>query len=195
MTAWRMLVSRARLREGEQVLIWGIGGGVALAALQICKLLGAVVWAVSRSDAKLERAARMGADHLLNAVRDDVPRTVREQTGKRGVDVVVDTVGQATWARSLGALGRRGRLVTCGATTGPIVETDVRRLFWNQWSIMGSTMGNDAEFSAVIEHFAAGRLRPVIDSVFPLAEGRSAYERLASEERFGKVVLSVGTGP
>jgi NADPH:quinone reductase-like Zn-dependent oxidoreductase len=116
---------------------------------------------------------------------------VRERTGKRGVDVVLDNVGQATWGQSLVALGRRGRLVTCGATSGPVVETDVRRLFWNQWSILGSTMGNDAEFDAVVGELRAGRLLPVVDSVFPLEQGRAAFERQADPQRFGKVVVLV----
>lgn len=191
LTAWRMVVSRARVRAGEEVLIWGISGGVALAALQICKQIGARVWAVSGSDAKLDRAKALGADVLLNRNSVDVGRTIRERTGKRGVDVVVDNVGQAVWAQSLFALGRRGRLVTCGATSGPIVETDVRRLFWNQWTIMGSTMGNDAEFDAVVAELRAGRLIPPVDSVFPLDNGRAAFERLASTEHFGKVVIKV----
>ena len=191
MTAWRMLVTRARVRASDDVLIWGIGGGVALAALQICKQIGARVWAVSSSDEKLERAARLGADEVLNRNRVEVGKTIRERTGKRGVTVVVDNVGQATWAQSLIALGRRGRLVTCGATSGPIVETDVRRLFWNQWSILGSTMGNDAEFEAVVGELRAGRLLPPIDRVFPLTEGRAAFERLESGLQFGKVVITI----
>ena len=191
LTAWRMLVTRARVSANDDVLIWGISGGVALAALQICKQIGARVWAVSSSDEKLERAAGLGADELLNRNRVEVGKTVRERTGKRGVTVVVDNVGQATWAQSLIALGRRGRLVTCGATTGPNVETDVRRLFWNQWSILGSTMGNDAEFDAVVGELRAGRLLPPIDSVYPLANGRGAFERLASGEQFGKVVITL----
>jgi NADPH:quinone reductase-like Zn-dependent oxidoreductase len=191
LTAWRMIVSRARVKAGEDVLIWGIGGGVALAALQICKQIGARVWAVSSSDEKLERAAAMGADELVNRTRVDVGKTVRERTAKRGVDVVLDNVGKASWTQSLIALGRRGRLVTCGATSGPMVETDVRRLFWNQWSIMGSTMGNDAEFDAVVAEFCAGRLTPVVDSVFALDQGRAAFERLADPSRFGKIVVRV----
>jgi len=189
LTAWRMIVSRARVMAGENVLIWGIGGGVAIAALQICKLLGARVWAVSSSKAKLERAAALGADELLDRTEGDVARAIRDRTGKRGVDVVVDNVGQATWKQSLGALGRRGRLVTCGATSGPIVETDVRRLFWNQWSILGSTMGNDAELDEIVGELRGGRLRPVVDSVFDLADGRAAFERLESARQFGKVVV------
>ena len=191
LTAWRLMVTRARVRAGEDVLIWGIGGGVALAALQICKAIGARVWVTSSSDAKLARARALGADVTLDHTRDDVPRLVRERTGKRGMDVVLDNVGEATWQRSLLALGRRGRLVTCGGTTGPMVTTDVRRLFWNQWSIMGSTMGSDAEFDAVTAELRAGRLRPPVDSVWPIEEGRRAYERLASGEHFGKVVLRV----
>lgn len=191
LTAWRMLVSRAQVQPNEEVLIWGIGGGVALAALQICKQLGARVWAVSGSDEKLRMAREMGADETLNRNEVDVGRVVRERTGKRGVDVVVDNVGQATWAQSLHALGRRGRLVTCGATSGPIVETDVRRLFWNQWSILGSTMGNDAEFDAVVDELRNGRLMPRVDSVFRLEDGRAAFERLESAQQFGKVVVRV----
>lgn len=191
LTAWRMIVSRARVGAGENVLIWGIGGGVALAALQICKQIGARVWAVSSSNDKLRRAADMGADELLNRDEVDVAAVIRDRTAKRGVDVVIDNVGAATWNQSLRALGRRGRLVTCGATSGPIVETDLRRLFWNQWTISGSTMGNDAEFDAVVNELRAGRLVPVVDSVFPLAEGRAAFERLQSGQQFGKVVVRV----
>ena len=191
LTAWRMLVTRAQLRAGEDVLIWGIGGGVALQALQIAKQRGARVWVTSGSDEKLARARALGADETLNHRTQDVVREIRGRTAKRGMDVVVDSVGEATWARSLGVLGRRGRLVTCGGTSGPLVETDVRRLFWNQWSILGSTMGNDREFDAVAAELAAGRLLPVVDTVLPLAEGRAAFARVGEGEQFGKVVLQV----
>jgi len=194
LTAWRMIVTRAAVREGDLVLIWGIGGGVALAALQIAKLHGARVWVTSGSDAKLEQALGLGADAAFNHRTQDVAREVRARTGKRGADVVVDTVGQATWAQSLLALGKRGRLVTCGATSGPMVETDVRRLFWNQWSILGSTMGNDREFDAMLRAFERGHLSPVIDAVFPLTDGKAAYARLGSSEHLGKVVVQVGAG-
>ena len=191
-TAWRMVVTRARVRPGEQVLIQGIGGGVALAALQICKSIGARVWVTSRSEAKLERARELGADEIVHATGGiDVGREIRSRTNKRGVDVVVDSVGKATWTPSLGALARGGRLVTCGATSGPMVETDVRRLFWNQWSILGSTMGNDAEFDAIAGELASGRLHPPVDHVYPLADGRAAFERLATAEQFGKIVLTI----
>jgi len=191
LTAWRMVMTRARIQSGDDVLIWGIGGGVALAALQICKQIGAHVWVVSSSDEKLRRAKELGADELLNRDGVDVAAVIRERTGKRGVDVVIDNVGAATWNQSLRALGRRGRLVTCGATSGPIVETDVRRLFWNQWTISGSTMGNDAEFDAIVAELRAGRLMPVVDSVFALSDGRAAFERLQSGQQFGKVVVRV----
>lgn len=191
LTAWRMLRTRAQLQPGERVLIWGIGGGVALAALKICKQVGAEVWVASRDDEKLGRARQLGADHAINSRTDDVPAVIRAATKKAGVDVVVDTVGQATWTRSLQSLGRRGRLVTCGATSGPVVETDVRRLFWNQWSILGSTMGNDSEFTAVVAELKAGRLLPSVDSVWPLDDARSAFERLESGQQFGKVVLTL----
>ena len=189
LTAWRMVVSRARVGPGDEVLIWGIGGGVALAALQIAKLRGARVWVTSGSDEKLRRARELGADETINHATEDVAKVIRGKTGKRGVDVVIDNVGEATWTRSLGSLGKRGRLVTCGGTSGPMVETDVRRLFWNQWTIMGSTMGNDAEFDAMTAEFRAGRLMPVIDSVHELRDGRRAFDRLASGAQFGKVVI------
>ncbi len=191
LTAWRMCVSRAQVRAGEEVLIWGIGGGVALAALQICKSLGARVWVTSGSQEKLERARALGADELLDHSVVNVAKEIRARTGKRGVDVVVDSVGERTWEQSLGSLARAGRLVTCGGTSGPSLSMDVRKLFWNQWSILGSTMGNDAEFDAVVAELAAGRLVPPIDSVHALADGRAAFERLESGKQFGKVVVRI----
>ena len=193
LTAWRMIHTRARVRPGERVLIWGIGGGVAIAALQICKQIGAEVWVTSSDDAKLAKARGLGADHVLNTVRDDVPGIVRRETGKTGMDVVVDNVGEATWKKSLLALGKHGRLVTCGGTSGPVVETDVRRLFWNQWTILGSTMGNDREFDAIVGELREGRLLPPVDGVFPLDRGREAYAHLQSARQFGKVVIRVSS--
>ncbi|MEP6689825.1 MAG: zinc-binding dehydrogenase [Gemmatimonadaceae bacterium] len=191
LTAWRMLVTRAQVRAGEDVLVWGVGGGVAAAAVQIAKLHGARVWATSSSDDKLARASALGADVLLNHRTTDVAKEIRARTGKRGVDVVIDNVGQATWKASLGALGKGGRLVTCGGTSGPMVETDVRRMFWNQWSLMGSTMGNDRELDAIARAFTGGALVPPVDSVFALADGRAAFERLENGEQFGKIVIRV----
>ena len=191
LTAYRMLVTRARLVAGERILIWGIGGGVAIACLQLARLIGAHVTVTSGSDAKLARARELGADDTINHRGVDVGREIRTRTGKKGVDVVVDSVGEATWAQSLGALGRAGRLVTCGGTSGPMLTTDVRKLFWNQWSILGSTMGNDAEFAAIVELFSAGQLRPPVDRVYPLSEGRAAFERLQAGAQFGKIVLDI----
>jgi NADPH:quinone reductase-like Zn-dependent oxidoreductase len=191
LTAWRMVVTRARVQPGETVLIWGIGGGVAIAALQIAKRIGARVWAISSSDAKLARARDLGADEIFNHRTTDIVSAVRERTGKRGVHVVIDDVGEATWERSLRVLGRGGRLVTCGATSGPMVQTDVRKLFWHQWSILGSTMGNDRELDAIVEALGEGALVPPVDAVFPLERARDAYERLATAEQFGKIVLKL----
>jgi NADPH:quinone reductase-like Zn-dependent oxidoreductase len=191
LTAWRMVVTRARVKKTDNVLIWGIGGGVALAALEIVRTIGATAWVTSHSDEKLALARGLGAENLINYTTTDVGKEIRARTNKRGVDVVFDTVGEKTWTQSLQALGRRGRLVTCGATSGPIVQTDVRRLFWNQWDIMGSTMGNDAEFDAVTSEFHAGHLTPLVDSVFDISQGRQAFERLASGQQFGKIVVRI----
>jgi len=191
LTAWRMMITRANVGPNDEVLIWGIGGGVAQAALQIAKARGARVWVTSGSDDKLARARQLGADETLNHRTESVGKEIRARTGKRGVSLVVDSVGESTWNESLIALGRAGRLVTCGGTSGALVQTDVRRLFWNQWSILGSTMGNDAEFTTVTEELNSGRLVPVIDSVFDLEDGRGAFERMSKGEQFGKVVLRI----
>jgi NADPH:quinone reductase-like Zn-dependent oxidoreductase len=191
LTAWRMVVTRARVKKADNVLIWGIGGGVALAALEIVRTIGATAWVTSHSDDKLALARGLGAEQVINYATTDVGKEIRARTNKRGVDVVFDTVGEATWAQSLGALGRRGRLVTCGATSGPIVQMDVRRLFWNQWDIMGSTMGNESEFEAVTGEFHAGHLMPLVDSVFDISQGRQAFERLQSGQQFGKIVVRI----
>lgn len=191
LTAWRMVVTRARVRKTDNVLIWGIGGGVALAALEIVRLIGATVWVTSHSDEKLALARGLGAENFLNYTTTDVGKEIRARTNKRGVDVVFDTVGEKSWTQSLVALGKRGRLVTCGATSGPMVQMDVRRLFWNQWDIMGSTMGNDAEFDAIANEFRAGRLTPLVDSVYDISQGRQAFERLQSGHQFGKIVVRI----
>jgi NADPH:quinone reductase-like Zn-dependent oxidoreductase len=191
LTAWRMLVSRAHVRAGETVLVWGIGGGVSLAALRIAKLKGARVIVTSSSDAKLHEAQRLGADVTLNHKTQKVSQEVRAFTNKRGADIVIENVGEATWDESLRSLGRGGRLVSCGATTGPQVAFDLRRLFWYQWSLMGSTMGSDAEYREIVRLLGAGELRPIVDRVFPFAEARAAFERLERGEQMGKVVVSV----
>jgi NADPH:quinone reductase-like Zn-dependent oxidoreductase len=192
LTAWRMLVTRARLRPGETVLIWGVGGGVSLAALRIARLAGARVIVTSSSDAKLERALALGADVTLNHRSGDVSKDVRRLTERRGVDVIVENVGAATWEQSLRLLARGGRLVTCGATTGPAVSVDVRRLFWYQWDILGSTMGNAAEYREIVRLLGQGQLRPVVDSVVPFDQALRAVERLEAAEQFGKMVVEIG---
>jgi NADPH:quinone reductase-like Zn-dependent oxidoreductase len=159
--------------------------------MMIALARGARVWVTSGSDEKLARARALGAHEGYNHHTTDVAREVRTRTNKRGVDVVLDSVGEATWQKSLLALGRGGRLVTCGATSGPMVQIDVRRLFWYQWKIYGATMGNDREFDCVAEELAQGRLLPPIDAVYPLEQGRAAYERMAAAEQFGKIVLRI----
>lgn len=191
LTAWRMLTSRARLKRGETVLIWGIGGGVSLAALKIAKEVGARVIVTSSSDAKLGRARELGADETINHATSDVAKTVRALTARRGADVVVDSVGEKTWDQSLRSLARMGRLVTCGGTSGPMVSTDVRKLFWYQWSILGSTMGSEVEFQAIARLARAGRLWPEVDKIYPLSEARDAFRRLAEGAQLGKVVIEV----
>jgi NADPH:quinone reductase-like Zn-dependent oxidoreductase len=191
LTAWRLLVTRAALRPGETVLIHGIGGGVSTFALQIAKLCGASRVIVTSSSAeKRAKALEMGADDVIDS-KEDVGRKVRELTKKRGVDVVVDSVGAATWKHSLTAAAKGGRIVTPGATSGPNPEEEIRHIFWKQLSILGSTMGTDAEFSSLLAAVSAGRIVPVVDSVVPLAEGRKAYERMQSSQGLGKIVLKV----
>jgi NADPH:quinone reductase-like Zn-dependent oxidoreductase len=189
-TAYRMLVTRARLQPGEWVLIWGIGGGVATAAMSIAKALGASVVVTSSSDAKLERVVELGADATVNHATDDVVARVKEVTGG-GAHIVVDDVGEATWKRTLDAARPEGRIVVCGATTGPNPPAALHRVWWKQLSILGSTMGTPDDFRAAYDLVAAGRARPVIDRVFPLAEARAAHERLEAGEQLGKIVLTI----
>jgi len=173
------------------VLIWGIGGGVALAALQISGLLGARTIVTSGSDTKLETARKMGADVVLNHRKADVVAEVRKLTGGQGADVVVDSAGEQSWPMSLRSLRRGGRLVVCGATTGPIISLDLRRLFWHQWTILGATLGSRREYSEILELAHAGKLWPVVDQVVPLDEAQSAFERLQRGEQMGKLVIEV----
>jgi NADPH2:quinone reductase len=189
-TAYRMLVPRARLQEGEWVLIWGIGGGVATAALALAKALGAHAIVTSSSDEKLERARELGADAVVNHESGDVVAAVKEATGG-GAHVVVDDVGEATWKRTLDAVRAEGRIVVCGATTGPNPPAALHRVWWKQLSILGSTMGTPADFQGAYDLIAAGKARPVVDAVFPLAEARAAHERLEAGKQLGKIVLSI----
>jgi len=190
LTAWRMLINRGGLRPGETVLIHGIGGGVAVACLQLAKVFGARVFVTSRSEEKLRRAADLGADEVLPA-DDQVARAVRGLTGKRGADVVVDSVGQATWMQSLKAAAKGGRVLTCGATSGPKPSEEIRLIFWNQLSIIGSTMGSRRDWRQMVAAVEMHKLKPIIDMVLPLADGRSAYDRIEQAEQFAKIVLSV----
>jgi len=189
MTAWRMLLTQARLRAGEDLLIIGVGGGVSSTAVQIGKLCGARVIVTSSSDEKLARAKELGADEAINYAKEDWARAVAQKTGRRGVDVVLENVGAATWAGSIRSLAKGGRLVTCGGTSGPICETDVRLVFWKQISIIGSTMASNSEFQAVMAQLFRGRLRAIVDSVTPLRDGVAAQQKLAEGKQFGKLVL------
>ena len=190
-TAWRALIGRARLRAGESVLILGAGGGVATAAIQIARLAGAYVYAVTSSAEKERRARELGADETINYRETDFSKEIWRRTGRRGVDVVLENVGPATWKSSVRALAPGGRLVTYGATTGRMAETDLNLLFWKQASLIGSTMASYAEFAEVMRLVFAGRLRPVVDRVLPLAEGREAQRILEAGEQFGKIVLEL----
>jgi NADPH:quinone reductase-like Zn-dependent oxidoreductase len=193
LTAWRMLTTRASVQPGETVLVWGIGGGVAMAALQVARHLGARVIVTSGSDAKLVAAQRQGADAAVNHATQDVVAEVRRLTDGRGADVVVDSVGQARWPDSLRAMRRGGRLVICGATTGPMIQLDLRRLFWHQWSILGSTLGNRNEYRAIVALAHEGRLWPVVDGTVPLDRAMEAFARLERGEQTGKLVIEVAT--
>jgi len=190
-TAYRMLVTRAALREGEWVLIWGIGGGVALAAFEIARALGARTIVTSSRAEKLERARALGAEVAVDHAEDDVVQAVKEATGGHGADVVVETVGEATWDRSLAAAAPEGRVVVCGATSGHSPPARLYRVWWKQLDVLGSTMGLPSDFEGVYELVRSGRVRVHVDSVFPLAEAARAHERLESGDQFGKVVLSI----
>jgi NADPH:quinone reductase-like Zn-dependent oxidoreductase len=190
-TAYRMLVTRAGLRQGEWVLAWGIGGGVSTATLAIGKALGANVIVTSSSEAKLERARELGADATVNHETDDVKAAVQEATGGRGADIVVETVGEATWATSLQVAAPGGRVTVCGATSGPNPPAALHRVWWKQLSILGSTMGTGEDFAGAYELVASGRARPVVDTVLPLEEIRAAHERLEAGEQLGKIVLTI----
>jgi len=190
-TAYRMLVTKAGLREGEWVLIWGIGGGVALAALELCRALGARVIVTSSSANKLDQARGFGADVAVSHTDEDVVAAVKEATGGEGAAVVVETVGEATWERSLAAAAPEARVVVCGATSGHSPPARLYRLWWKQLVVYGSTMGTPADFEGAYQLIRDGRARIHVDSVFPLADAATAHERLESGAQFGKVVLRI----
>ena len=189
-TAYRMVVTKAGLAEDEWILIWGIGGGVATASLAIAKALGAHAVVTSSSDEKLARARELGADATVNHETEDVVAAVKELTGG-GAHVVVETVGAETWATSLGVARPAGRICVCGATSGPNPPANLHRIWWKQLTIYGSTMGTRADFEAVYDLVASGRVKPVVDEVFPLAEAAAAHERLERGEQLGKIVLRI----
>ena len=191
LTVWQMLRYKADLREGEVVLVHGAGSGVGVAAIQIARLCGAEVIATASSDDKLARAQLLGAHHVVNSQSGDVLGMVKRVTGKRGVDVVVEHTGAATWEQSILACAWGGRIVTCGATSGWDAKTDLRHVFFRQLAIMGSTMGSKGMLFEVLDHVSAGRLRPVIDRTFPLWEAPDAHRYLEARGQFGKVVLVV----
>jgi NADPH:quinone reductase-like Zn-dependent oxidoreductase len=190
-TAWHMLITRAELQPGEDVLVLGAGSGVGSAAIQIAKFFGARVLTTAGSEEKLAKAKELGADHLINYKTQKIRDEVRRITDKRGVDVVVEHVGAASWEDSLSSLAPTGRLVTCGATTGYDGKVDLRFLFSRQLSLLGSYMGTKSELHRVMKLVAAGKLKPVVDRVFPLAEAAAAHAYLESSSQFGKVVLSI----
>ncbi|HET7759053.1 MAG TPA: zinc-binding dehydrogenase [Gaiellaceae bacterium] len=190
-TAYRLLVTKAQLREGEWVLLWGIGSGVASAGLAIAKALGAQALVTSSSDEKLERARELGADAAVNHATGDVRDAVKEATGGKGVDVVLEHVGEATWQSSLQAARTGGRIVVCGATSGPNPPAGLHRIWWKQLTIYGSTMGTHEDFEGAYDLVKSGRAKPVVDSVFPLEQARGAHERMEAGEQFGKIVLEI----
>ncbi len=189
-TAWHMLVNRAELQPGEEVLVLGAGSGVGSAAIQIAKFLGARVIATAGSEEKLAKARELGADETINHSKQKIHEEVKRLTGKRGVDVVFEHVGTATWDDSVASLAPGGRLITCGATTGYDAKIDLRFLFSRQLSILGSYMGRKDELFTIMKLMGQRRLRPVIDRVLPLAECRRDHEILERREQFGKIVLT-----
>ncbi len=192
LTAWRMLMTRARLKPGQTVLIHGIGGGVALCVLQLAKRAGAEVIVTSSSDEKLTRAIQLGAEHTINYRKvDDVAQCVKDVTSGRGADVIIDTVGAATWPIDFSAVRRGGKIVLCGVTSGPNVETNLQMLYWNQLTILGSTMGSDEDFRQMLKAVTTARLKPVIDSIMPLESVREAMSRMEEGKQFGKIVLKI----
>ncbi len=191
LTAWRALISRARLRAGEDVLVLGAGSGASTAAIQIAKHAGARVFATTSTDEKMAQAKAIGADIVVNYKTQEWDREVFALTGKRGVDVVFESVGAATWLKSIRSLKRGGRMVVIGATTGARPQEEIGYIFWKQIEIIGSTMSNHTEFRDVMQLLFRGKLKPVIDSVFPLERAQEAHARLEKGEQFGKLVLTI----
>jgi NADPH:quinone reductase-like Zn-dependent oxidoreductase len=191
LTAWHMLMTRAKLKRGEDVLVLAAGSGVGQAAIQIAFLRGARVFATAGSDEKLERARALGAFEVIHHHTQDIAEEIKRLTNRRGVDVVLEHVGEATWPKSVRSLARGGRLVTCGATTGPNGTLDLTALFSKQLTIQGSYMGTKGELMRVARFFFTGQLTPVIDRTYPLADAAAAQQRMEESGQFGKIVLEV----
>lgn len=191
LTAWHMLVGLAAVRPGQTVLVLGASSGVGIAAIQIAKLFHCRVIATAGNEEKLEKARVLGADHGIDHYKQKISEEVRKITNKEGVDIVIEHVGAATWDESVKSLKTGGKLVTCGATTGPNVAIDLRHLFARQLTLLGSYMGTMGELHEVLKHVFAGRLKPVVDRVFPLSDIRAAHEHLEKSQMFGKVILNL----
>jgi NADPH:quinone reductase-like Zn-dependent oxidoreductase len=191
LTAWHMLVTRAQLKEGETALIHAAGSGVGIAAIQIAKDIGARVITTVGHDSKVESAKKLGADYVINYRKEDFAKSVHAITKQEGADVVLEHIGAETFTKSLASLAKKGRLVTCGATSGSAAQIDLRFLFVRQHSIMGCYMGSRAELNEAIDLLEEGRLKPVVDSAFPLEEAREAQKRMIDRKNFGKIVLKI----
>jgi NADPH:quinone reductase-like Zn-dependent oxidoreductase len=191
LTAWRMLVVRAQVKMGDDVLVWAAGSGVGMAAIQIAKLLGARVIATAGGEKKLELARSLGADAVVDHYQSDVVAEVKRFTSKKGAEIVIEHTGEKTWERSIQSLAHRGRLVICGATSGPKGSTDLRFVFAKHLSLMGSYMGSRADLLAAAPHFFAGRLKTFVHVALPLDEAREAHRIMEASEHFGKIVLTV----
>lgn len=189
LTAHHMLVQRAGIQAGEYVLVLAAGSGVGVAAIQIAKLYNAYVIATAGDEEKMRKAEKLGADFTINHYKEDVVESVRKITGRRGADIVVEHVGKSTWERSIKACATGGRIVTCGATTGPDAVTDLRYVFNREISILGSYMGSKSELLRVVELFKKGKLKPVVDSIFKLSDAALAQKRMEESVHFGKIVL------
>ena len=191
LTAWSMLITKGRIQPGEDVLILGAGAGVGTAAVQIARMMGCRVWAAAGSTKKLDRLADLGAEILINYREEEFDRVIRKQTDKRGVDVVVDYIGADTWLKSLRSVRRGGRILTCGATTGPSPQTDLRHVFFRQLQVLGSTGGSPHEFTDVMRCIFRGQLQPVIDRVLPMSDAAIAHTLIENRGVFGKLVLAI----
>jgi NADPH:quinone reductase-like Zn-dependent oxidoreductase len=191
-TAWRMLTTRAKLKPSDTILIHGIGGGVALACLQFVKLFNTEVIVTSSSDKKLEKARKLGADYRINYnTTHDIADAIKELTSGRGVDIVIDAIGTATWEIDLSVVRRGGKIVICGITTGAMAQTNLQRIYWNQLNILGSTMGSDEDFRQMLKTVNHTQLKPVVDSVYPLEDVSKAMAKMERGEQFGKIVLNI----